>query len=82
MTVHDNGSLVEETSSIASDDEVNTIEVSDPASNIEILDRQLSDNHESKGNSELTSGGVVGPVEIRLVSGSGNNVIESVSLEP
>ena len=82
VTVHDKGSLLEETSGISSDHEVDTVEVGDPASDVEILDGQLSNDHKSEGDSQLTSGGVVGPVEIRLVSGSGDNVVESVSLEP
>ena len=64
--------VVSETTARASDDVVNDPEVGESATSIEVLDWELTNGEETKNNSELGSGGVVGEVEVRLVGWSGH----------
>ena len=64
VRVEYDGPLVNQTSGIAPHDEINSVEVSNPAPHVEALDGQLSDYHEGKCHSDLCSGRVVCPVKI------------------
>ena len=66
MVVEDDWSLISQTSSESLRHKDDQVEVSQPASNIEILNRELSDDSQTKKASELSSGGVVSPVPIGL----------------
>lgn len=64
MIVHDNGSSLSETSSETTRHEVDEPSVCEPASHIEVLDRKLSNEEESKEASQLSARCVVSPVEV------------------
>lgn len=74
IVVHANGSLLGETTADTSDDEEDNPGVSDSASHVEILDRELTDNSETEEDSQLSATAVVGPVEVGTVDGSGDLV--------
>ena len=64
MIVHDNGSSVAETSSETTGHEIDEPSVCEPASHIEVLDRKLSNEEETKETSQLSARSVVSPVEV------------------
>lgn len=72
VVVHDDGSGVLETSSESTDNEESHVEVGNPASDVETLNRQFPDYHEAQNASNLGSGGIVSPVEVTLVGRSGD----------
>lgn len=72
VVVQHDGSGVTETSTDTTEDEEDDPTVSQPASSVEALDGELTNEPETDGTSELGTGGVVGPVEIRSVHGSSN----------
>lgn len=82
VVVHHNRSVVLETSTETSYNEVDDPTVSQPGSNVEILNGELSDEEESEQASKLSSASVVSPVEVRSENGSGNNIVHLVSREP
>ena len=73
MVVQDEWSSEGKTTADTSDDEEADIEVCNPASNSETLDGKLTDDSKSEDDTSLSSGGVVGPVEVRIVGRSGNH---------
>ena len=74
VVVHADRSLDRETTSKSSNDKEDNPGVSDSASNMEVLDRELTDNSKTEEDSKLSSSAVVGPVEVRSVDGSGDFV--------
>lgn len=82
MIVHDDWFRCLKTSAKSSAHEVDDPGVSEPASDVEALNREFSDHEETKSTSELCSGGIVGPVEVTLIDWSGHNIVHFVSLEP
>lgn len=82
LIIKNKWSLLSETSCKSSSNKESKIAVSNPCPNIEILYGKFSDHQIAKNNSQLSSGGVISPVEIRLVGGSGNNVVHFLSFEP
>mgnify|MGYP000023275364 FL=1 len=82
MVVHDNWSLVSETSSESLRNEEHQVEVRQPASDVEVLNWELSDSSQSNEDSKLTSGGVVGPVPVGLGDWSDNDVFSLALWEP
>lgn len=82
VVVHGDWPLEPESSSNAVTHEEVQVSPSDPASHIEVLNWKLSDGSKSEQDSDLTSGGIVGPVEVRLAGWSGDEVVHLVSWEP
>lgn len=82
VIVHHDGARGAETSAETSDDEVDNPSVGDPASHVEVLDWQLSDEEQAKKASQLGAGSVVGPVEIRAVDGTSHNALHVAAGEP
>ena len=82
MVVHDNWSLVSETSSESLRNEEHQVEVRQPASDVEVLNWELSDSSQSNEDSKLTSGGVVSPVPVGLGDWSDNDVFSLALWEP
>jgi len=70
MIVEDNGAVVAKTTSDTADDEPADPAVGQPATNVEVLDGELTDHGEAEKHAELGARGVVGPVEIGLVGGA------------
>lgn len=64
VIIHDNGSSPSQTSTETSSNEIDDPSISQPASNVEVLNGQLSDEEESKKTSNLGSSCVVGPVKV------------------
>ena len=81
MVIEDKWAVVTETTADTSNNEVADPSVGQPASHVEILDGKLADDGETEEDTSLSSRGVIGPVEIRLVSRSGDHA-EIVSGEP
>lgn len=77
MVVQGDGSGSSESSSEPSDNKVNNPEVCEPASGIEALNGELSNDEESECASELSSGSVVCEIKVRSVDWSCHSVIES-----
>ena len=71
-----------ETSAETTSHEVDDPGISQPASNIEVLDWELSDEEETQQTAELRAGSVVGPVKVRAVYWAGNNALHVVAREP
>jgi len=70
MVVKDEGTVVTETATDTTDDEVADPTVCEPATNVEVLDGQLTDDGKAEEDTNLSAGGVVSPVEVRLVGRS------------
>ena len=81
MVIEDKWAVVTETTADTSNNEVADPSVGQPASHVEILDGKLADDGETEEDTSLSSRGVVGPVEVRLVSRSGDHA-EIVLREP
>ena len=73
MVVHNDGAGVTETTPESTCHKVYDPCVCKPASHIEVLNGQFSDEEQSKKASELCSGSVVGPVEVRAVDWASHN---------
>ena len=56
--------------------------VCDPASHIEILYGQLSDEEETQDATKLRASCVIGPVKVRAVDWASNNVLHVIAREP
>ena len=82
VIVHGDWSLVSEASANTVTHEEVQVSPCEPASHIEVLNWKLSDSEQSQHASDLTSGGVVGPVEVRFASRSGDEIVKLVSWEP
>jgi hypothetical protein len=72
VIVHDKGTVVSETTTNTSNHEPHTPDVGKAASSVEIPDWELTDNSETKGNTDLSTGSVTSPVEVGAVNGSGD----------
>merc|ERR1719224_34283 len=64
MVVENNWSLISQTSSKSLRDKDDQVEVSQPASNVEIFNRELSNHSQTKEASNLSSSSVVSPVPV------------------
>ena len=71
-----------ETSTETAGHEVDDPHVGDPASNVEVLNWELSDEEQTKQATELGARGVVSPVEVGTVHWAGNNTLHVASREP
>ena len=67
VIVQHNRAVAVETTANSSDNEVHDIEVGDPATCVEILDWQFTNEPQAESNSELGASGVIGKVEVRSV---------------
>ena len=74
VVVKYNGTVVGETTSESTNDEPANVEVSNPASDVEVLNRKLTNNSKSKSNSQLSTSGVVSVIEVGSESGACNFV--------
>lgn len=72
MIVHNQGSVVSKTTTESSDNEPHAPHVSEAASSVEVSNRQFTDHSKTEGNTNLSTGSVVSPVEIGTVNGSGD----------
>ena len=81
MIVQDNGSIAAETAADTPNDEVADPAVSQPAPHVEVFDGELANDGEAEEDTKLCPGGVVRPVEVRLVGGSRDHA-QIVSGEP
>lgn len=82
VIVHHDGSRVAETSSETTGHEVNGPGISQPASNVEVLDGEFSNEEETEQAAELGARSVVGPVKVRAVNWAGDNALHVVAREP
>jgi hypothetical protein len=82
MIVHHDRARVTETSAETTGHEVNDPSVSQPASNVEVLDGKLSNKEKTQQAAELRAGCVVGPVEVRAVNWAGHYALHIVAGEP
>ena len=82
VVVHDDRSLVSKTSAETLGDEEHQVEVGEPASDVEVLDWELSDDGQTDKDSKLASGGVVGPVPVGLGDWSNDDVLSLALWEP
>jgi hypothetical protein len=82
VVVHHDGARLTETSAKTTSHEVDNPSISQPASNIEVLDGELSNEEETQEAADLRTGCVICPVEVRTVSGTGNNALHVVAREP
>ena len=81
VIVQHNGSIAAETAADTPNDEVADPAVGQPAPHVEVFDGELADDGESEEDTKLCPGGVVRPVEVRLVGGSRDHA-QIVSGEP
>ena len=65
--------IVTKTTAYTSDDEVADPSIGQPASNIEVLDGEFANDSESEKDANLSTCGVVGPVEVGLVGRSSDH---------
>ena len=72
MIVHNNRSVALQTTAKTSYNEVNNPSVGDPATHVEILDWQFTNDSQTQEASNLSAGSIVSPIEIRSVDRSGN----------
>ena len=84
VVVGDDGSGVLQPSAQPSRDEETDVEVGDPASDVEVLDRQFSDEEQAQHAPDLGPGCVVGEIEIRFVGWASQHLFQVllVSAEP
>ena len=73
MIVHHKRAVVTETTTNTSDQEVAHPTVCEPATNVEVLDGELTDDGKSKNDTSLSTSGIVGPVPVRLISWTGDH---------
>ena len=72
--VEHDGAIVEETTAETTHNEPHNVEVSDPASHVEVFDGQLTDDGKTEHASKLGTGGIVRVIEVRSVNGACNLV--------
>jgi len=72
VIVQTDGTVITETLTESPDHEVGDPDVSDTATCVEVLDGELTDDGETEDTTDLGAGGVVCPVPVRLVAGSGD----------
>ena len=82
VIVEYNWSLISKSSTNTLGDKEHHVCVSNPASNVEVLDWKLSDYSKSKQDSNLCFSGIVSPVPIRCFSWSGDDFVYFVAWEP
>lgn len=82
VIVHHDGSRVAETSAESAGHEVNDPGISQPASYIEVLDRELSYEEETEQAAELSAAGIVSPVEVGAINWAGDHTLHVVAREP
>ena len=82
VVLENHGSVLKESSAQSSQNEEGDIAVHNPRSDVEALHWELSNEEQSEGDSHLGSGGVVGEVEVTLVSWSGDQIVHSVPRDP
>ena len=70
VVVHHDWTVVGETTGESTNDKPANVEVSDPASDVEVLDGEFTDDSETESNSQLSAGGVVSVIEVGLESGA------------
>jgi hypothetical protein len=70
MVVQADGAVVAETLAECPHDKVGDPDVGETTTGVKVLDWQLSDESKAQEAADLSSGGVVGPVKVRLVDGS------------
>jgi len=68
MVVENNRAVVTETTANTSDDEIADPAISEPAADIEVLNRELANDSQTKKYANLSASGVVSPVKVGLVS--------------
>ena len=73
MVIKDDGPVVTETAANTSNDEPADPAVREPATNVEVLDGKLTDDSKTKNNTKLSTGCIVGPVEVGLVGGTSDH---------
>lgn len=73
MIIEDDRAVVTETTADTSDNEVADPTVSQPASHVEILDGELTNDGQTENDANLSSGRVVGPVKVRLICRSSDH---------
>lgn len=64
VIVHDNGARLAQTSAETTGHEVDDPGVRQPASYVEVLNGELSNEEETEQAAELSTGSVIGPVEV------------------
>ena len=72
VIVHHNWSVALETATETTNHKVDDPAICEPATDVEVLDWQLTDHCETKKTSNLSAGSIVGPVEVRTVDRSGD----------
>lgn len=82
MVIEHDWSLVSQTSANTTGHEEDHVSVGDPASHVEVLDWQLSNDGETQEASDLSSSRIVGPVVVRRLSWSSNDLTGLLSWEP
>lgn len=70
------------TSAESTGHKVNDPGISQPASNIEVLDGKLSNEKKAEQAAELSAASVVSPVEVRAINWAGDNTLHIVAREP
>lgn len=68
MVVENNRTVVTETTANTSDDEIADPAISEPAADIEVLNRELANDSQTKKYANLSASGIVSPVKVGLVS--------------
>ena len=81
VIVEDQGTVVSETASNASQYEVTDPAIGEPAPHVEVLDGELADDGEAEQHAHLRPRRIVRPVEVGLVCGSGDHA-EIILREP
>jgi hypothetical protein len=74
VVVHNNGSVVSQTTAETSDNEPHAPNVGKAASSVEVFNWEFTDNSETESNTDLSAGSVVSPVEVGTVNGSSDFV--------
>ena len=74
VVVHNNGSVVSQTTAETSDNEPHAPNVGKAASSVEIFNWEFTDNSETESNTDLSAGSIVSPVEVGTVNGSSDFV--------
>lgn len=80
--VRDERSLVSETAANAVGHEETHPAVGEDASGVEVLDGELTDDGETEQASQLGASSIVGPVEVRLLDGTNDELLGSTAVEP
>lgn len=82
MVVHDDRSCPHKASAQTSGHKPHDPTISNPAPHVEILNGKFSDEEQAKNASDLRSGRVVSPVEVRSIDRSCNHILHPLLSEP